>query len=232
MPVIPKGMQIVDDIQTLYHEAAKELCTSKDGKLEALRCRIAKGEVYGTGITLEMLAKLLDETADEAAAHFAALRSAGFIQSQFTQFSWAHLDPRDRARSLDILALIEANVALRCRYLDMKPILPALRRLARIIERHAQNDELLEVCLAVQRLFLVLVAAVNAPGLFREYAAYANASMAYAWSMSQEANVAMHISGMIAKMVDALGKNDGVSAARTATYLRSMPAKIAIPLSC
>lgn len=228
-------MQIVDDIQTLYSEAAKELRTSDDAKLEALRLRIAQGDVLGTGITPALLARLLDETAEEAAAHFAALRSAGFIQSHFTQFSWANLDPQERARSLDILSMIEANVALRCRYLDMTPVLPALRRLARLIEKHAQSDELLEVCLAVQRLFLVLVATVNAPPLFREYAAYANASMAYAWSMSQDAGAAMHISDMIAGMVEALGKGDGVSAAKAATYLRSMPAaaeKLAIPLSC
>jgi hypothetical protein len=228
-------MQIVDDIQTLYNEAAKELRTSEDAKLEALRIRISQGDVFGTGITPALLARLLDETADEAAAHFAALRSAGFIQSHLTQFSWANLDPQDRARSLDILSMIEANVALRCRYLDMKPVLPALERLVRIIATHAQNDELLEVCLAVQRLFLVLVATVNAPPLFREYAAYANASIAYAWSMSQETGAAMHISDMVADMVEALGKGDGLSAARAATYLRSMPTageKLAIPLSC
>lgn len=228
-------MKIVDDIQTLYNEAAKELHTSKDAKLEALRVRISQGDVFGIGITPALLAKLLDETAEEAAAHFAALRSAGFIQSHLTQFSWAHLDPQERARSLDILSIIEANVALRCRYLDMTPILPALRRLARVIEKHAQDDELLEVCLAVQRLFLVLVATVNAPPLFREYAAYANASMAYAWSTSQEPGAAMHISYMIAGMVQALRKGDGEAAARAATYLRSMPSsaeKLAVPLSC
>lgn len=226
-------MQIVDDIQTLYSEAAKELRTSDDAKLEALRLRIAQGDVFGTGITPALLARLLDETAEEAAAHFAALRSAGFIQSHFTQFSWANLDPHDWARTLDILSMIEANVALRCRYLDMTPVLPALQRLAGVIEQHAHNDELLEVCLAVQRLFLVLVATVNAPPLFREYAAYANASTAYAWSMAQDTGAAMHISDMIGGMVEALKKGDGVSAARAATYLRSMPAgaeKLAVPL--
>jgi hypothetical protein len=226
-------MQIVDDIQTLYSEAAKELRTSDDAKLEALRLRIAQGDVFGTGITPALLARLLDETAEEAAAHFAALRSAGFIQSNLTQFSWANLDPHDRARTLDILSMIEANVALRCRYLDMTPVLPALQRLTGVIEQHAHNDELLEVCLAVQRLFLVLVATVNAPPLFREYAAYANASTAYAWSMAQDTGEAMHISDMIGGMVEALKKGDGVSAARAATYLRSMPAgaeKLAVPL--
>lgn len=226
-------MQIVDDIQTLYSEAAKELRTSDDAKLEALRLRIAQGDVFGTGITPALLARLLDETAEEAAAHFAALRSAGFIQSNLTQFSWANLDPHDRARTLDILSMIEANVALRCRYLDMTPVLPALQRLTGVIEQHAHNDELLEVCLAVQRLFLVLVATVNAPPLFREYAAYANASTAYAWSMAQDTGAAMHISDMIGGMVEALKKGDGVSAARAATYLRSMPAgaeKLAVPL--
>lgn len=226
-------MQIVDDIQTLYSEAAKELRTSDDAKLEALRLRIAQGDVFGTGITPALLARLLDETAEEAAAHFAALRSAGFIQSNLTQFSWANLDPQDRARTLDNLSMIEANVVLRCRYLDMTPVLPALQRLAGVIEQHAQNDELLEVCLVVQRLFLVLVATVNAPPLFREYAAYANASTAYAWSMAQDAGAAMHISDMIAGMVEDLKIGDGVSAARAATYLRSMPAaeeKLAVPL--
>ncbi|EJL24246.1 hypothetical protein [Novosphingobium sp. AP12] len=226
-------MQIVDDIQTLYSEAAKELRTSDDAKLEALRLRIAQGDVFGTGITPALLARLLDETAEEAAAHFAALRSAGFIQSSLTQFSWANLDPHDRARTLDNLSMIEANVALRCRYLDMKPVLPALQRLAGVIEQHAQNDELLEVCLAVQRLFLVLVATVNAPPLFREYAAYANASTAYAWSMAQNPGAAMHISDMICSMIEALKKGDGVSAARAATYLRSMPTgeeNLAVPL--
>jgi len=226
-------MQIVDDIQTLYTEAAKELRTSKDAKLEALRVRISQGDVFGTGITPALLARLLDETAEEAAVHFAALRSAGFIQSHFAQFSWANLDPQDRAHTLDILSMIEANVALRCRYLDMTPVLPALQRLAGVIKQHAQNDELLEVCLAVQRLFLVLVATVNAPPLFREYAAYANASTAYAWSMAQDTGAAMHISDTVAGMVEALKNGDGVSAARAATYLRSMPAaaeKLAVPL--
>jgi len=89
------------------------------------------------------------------------------------------------------------------------------------------------VCLAVQRLFLVLVATVNAPPLFREYAAYANASTAYAWSMAQHTGAAMHISDTVAGMVEALKNGDGVSAARAATYLRSMPAaaeKLAVPL--
>jgi hypothetical protein len=228
-------MKIVDDIQTLYNEAAKELRTSEDAKLEALRVRISQGDVLGSGITPALLASILNETEEEGAAHFAALRSAGFIQNHLTQFSWAHLDPQNRARSLDILSMIEANVALRCRYLDMNPILPGLERIAEVIEKHARNDELLEVCLAVQRLFLALVATVNAPPLFREYAAYANASMAYAWSMSQNAGAAMHISNMIASMLEALKMGDGVQAAKTATYLRSMPAaaeKLNVPLSC
>jgi hypothetical protein len=82
---------------------------------------------------------------------------------------------------------------------------------------------LLDVCIHAQHLFLVLVAAVNSPDLFREYSAVAKASRAYAWSTSLNDGAASCISATIKGMVQALAAKDAVSAARAAIFLRGMP---------
>lgn len=152
----------------------------------------------------------------------ATLRAGGFIQHQLTYFTWARLDARSKSYDFDILAAIEAIVAMQCRYFDLTPILPALERLAISIEDSAERDDLLDVCINAQHLFLVLVASVNSPDLFREYTALA-ASHAYAWSTSLTEGGAACISSTVKGMVQALAARDAVTAARAATYLRGMP---------
>ncbi|MGE4404345.1 hypothetical protein [Pseudomonas sp.] len=227
-------MKPADLVQDLYAQAARDLCASGDPRLEELKWQIAKSELPGSPIKPESLADLFHETPEWGVAAFADLRAGGFIQHQLTYFTWAHLDVRTNAYDFDVLAAIEAIVAMQCRYLDLTPILPALERLAATIQEYAEREELLKVCLITQHLLLVLVAAVNSPELFREYTAIAKASRAYAWSTLLGDGAAARISATINGMVEALASRDAVTAARAATYLRglpSIPGLSAIPAS-
>ncbi|WP_103727369.1 hypothetical protein [Novosphingobium sp. HII-3] len=228
-------MEIQNDLTALYEEAARELRASNDAKLEDLKWRITRAQVYEHSITPALLAKLFNETPEWGTASFAALRTGGFIQHSLSQFGWVRLDPDSAAHYFDILAAIEAVVSLRCRYLDLRPVLPRLKMHLRAIDRHAKANDVFEVCLNAQRLFLVLVAAVDAPDLFRDYAAIAKASMVYAWCASLDENAAASVSTSMRTLVKALADHDGVTAARTATFLRGMPSATGnplIPMSC
>lgn len=216
-------MKTAEDVQALYDQAARDLYALGDPRLEELKWRIARSELRDHSVKPDLLAELFQETAEWGISAFAALRAGGFIQHQLTYFTWARLDARSKSYDFDILAAIEAIVALQCRYLDLAPLLPALERLAATIQGCAKRGELLKVCINTQHLFLVLVAAVNSPDLFREYTAIAKASHAYAWSTSLSEGAAACISDTIGRMVHALGVQDAVSAARAATYLRGMP---------
>lgn len=227
-------MTTADDVQALYDQAAMDLCASGDPRLEELKWRIARAELHDPSVKPELLAGLFEETLEWGISAFASLRAGGFIQHQLTYFTWARLDTRTKSYDFDVLAAIEAIVALQCRYLDLTPILPAIERIAATIEECAERDELLEVCINAQHLFLVLVAAVNSPDLFREYTAVAKASRAYAWSTSLSDGAAGCISATIKGMVKALTIRDAVAAARAATYLRGTPmvaGVAAIPVS-
>jgi hypothetical protein len=226
-------MHFADDVQSLYTAAAQHLRVSDKPKLEALKLRVARAKIYDNPITHLGLAELLNVSQEEADARFDDLRAAGFIESHFTHFAWVRFDPINRARSLAALGMIEANVALRCRYLDMEPMAPALDTLAAEIVAHSAKSDLLEVCLTAQRLFLALVAGMNAPDLFREYAALAKAGLTYAWSASLHDGVAAEFSHKMVGVVSALKRRDGVSAAKGITHLRSLSDKavLAVPLS-
>lgn len=216
-------MTTADDVQALYDQAATDLCASGDPRLEELKWRIARAELHDHSVKPELLADLFKETLEWGVSAFAALRAGGFIQDQLTYFTWARLDARTKSYDFDILAAIEAIVALQCRYLDLTPILPAIEQLAATIEECAEREDLLKVCINTQHLFLVLVAAANSPDLFREYTAIAKASRAYAWSTSLSEGAADCISATIKGMVKALATQDAVTAARAATYLRGTP---------
>jgi hypothetical protein len=227
-------MTTADDVQALYDQAATDLCATGDPRLEELKWRIARAELHDPSVKPELLAGLFDESPEWGVSAFAALRAGGFIQHQLTYFTWARLDARTKSYDFDVLAAIEAIVALQCRYLDFTPILPALERLAATIEECAEREDVLRVCINTQHLFLVLVAAANSPDLFREYTAFAKASRAYAWSTALNDGAASCISATITGMVKALAIRDAVTAARAATYLRGMPSAAglrAIPVS-
>jgi hypothetical protein len=216
-------MKTADDVQVLYDQAARDLCALGDPRLEELKWRIARSELQYHSVKPELLAELFHETLEWGNSAFAALRAGGFIQHQLTYFTWARLDARSKSYDFDILAAIEAIVAMQCRYFDLTPILPALERLAISIEDSAEREDLLDVCINAQHLFLVLVASVNSPDLFREYTALAKASHAYAWSTSLSEGGAACVSATIKGMVQALADRDAATAARAATYLRGMP---------
>lgn len=222
-PVIREAMATADDVQALYDQAARDLCVGGDPRLEELKWRITKSELYDASVKPELIAELFHETPEWGISAFATLRAGGFIQHQLTYFTWARLDARTKSYDFDVLAAIEAIVAMQCRYLDLTPILPDLERLAAKIEECAKREELLDVCINAQHLFLVLVAGVNSPDLFREYTAIAKASRAYAWSISLSDGAAACISATVRRMVQALAAKDAVSAARAATFLRVMP---------
>jgi hypothetical protein len=221
-------MTTADEIQALYGQAAKDLSAGGDPRLEELKWRIARSELHDTPVKPELLADLFEETPEWGVSAFSDLRAGGFIQHQLTYFTWARFDARTKAYDFDVLAAIEAIVALQCRYFDFTPVLPALERIIAKIEDCAEREELLQVCINAQHLFLVLVAAVNSPDLFREYAALAKTSRAYAWSTSLREGAAGCISATLKGMVRALATKDGISAAKAATFLRKTPVVVGV----
>jgi hypothetical protein len=85
-------MKTADDVQALYDQAAEDLRAGDDPRLEELKWRIARSELYDPSVKPESLAERFQETLEWGVAAFAALRAGGFIQHQLTYFTWARLD--------------------------------------------------------------------------------------------------------------------------------------------
>lgn len=220
---------MAEHARSLFDAVAQRLSPSPERKIEALRWRAARGEAPETALSPALLARLTEEDDAWAARAFADLMQCGFIQAQLTAYAWANLDALSIRLEFDVLSSIEAIVALRFGYADCSGALVAVKRQLALITEAAAEGDALGVTLETQRLLLGIIAAVDGGELFREYAAYARPSLAYAWACQLTKTDLPALVAMVCDIAANLEAGRGKAAADLIIALRRLPESVGRP---
>lgn len=207
----------------LYRTALETLNPSADTTLEQLRWRITRGQMAERVASPELVGRLCAKDDTWSGYAFDDLRRTGFVEINTHELTWRNHEKASLGASLDALAALEAAAILRSQFLDLSPAHDELDFHLEELKRITRSGEPLAIVLALQRLWLTLVASIGSTALLSSYMKLSNAGLCYAWAEALSREDLPDLVTCAGRFMELLAAKEARKATQVCSAIRAHP---------
>ncbi|RKF17720.1 hypothetical protein D6851_15795 [Altericroceibacterium spongiae] len=190
---------------TDFFKALDCLAASADPRIESLRWKVIR-EYSGLREVVTPLLVSQIGAGDVEWGHLAfhELRSQGFIEIVHAEFVWGNFTDQSMSLHLESISTLLTAALVRMKALKNTPVFDDLTYRQKELHRVSKGLDGLSIALAIQKIFLPIIAAVNSPVLLNEYINQTKLAFIYHWSDHFNETYSAHMIDIANKIVDAI----------------------------